>query len=72
MIRAGATAQNKLTEGQISLLIEKYKSLEEQHKTKGLTPYIITPLESSFDQIFRSILTLEVAKKEISKKKEGD
>jgi hypothetical protein len=69
LIRAGAIAQNEKTEQQIKLLMDKYKSLEEQHKTIGLTPYIIPPLESSFDQIFRAILTLEVAKKELTEKK---
>ena len=64
-IRAGATAQNKLTEQQIKLLMEKYAKLEEQHKTTGLTPYTLAPLESSFDDIFRAILTLEVAKKDL-------
>lgn len=72
LIRAGATAQNKMTEEQITLLMQKYKYLEEQHMTIGLTPYTISTLESSFDQIFRSILTLEVAKKELGEKKKGD
>jgi hypothetical protein len=70
LIRAGATAQNKMTEEQISLLIKKYKSLEDQHKTIGISPYTIPVLESSFDQIFRTILTLEVAKKEEKKSNE--
>jgi hypothetical protein len=68
-IRAGAVARNKKTEEQIKLLMEKYKSLEKQHKTVGLTPYTIPPLESSFDQIFRAILTLEIAKKDPSGEK---
>ena len=72
LIRAGAVVQNKKTEDQIILLMEKYKSLEEQHKTIGLTSYTIAPLESSFDQIFRAILTLEVAKKEPTEKKKGE
>jgi len=69
LIRAGATAQNEKTQGQVILLMEKYRSLEKQHKTLGLTPYTIPSLESSFDQIFRAILTLEVAKKELIEKK---
>lgn len=69
LIRAGAAAQNEKTQGQINLLMEKYKSLEEQHKTVGLTPYTIPSLESSFDQIFRYILILEIGKKELSEKK---
>ncbi len=72
LIRAGAIAQNKQTEGQLTLLMAKYKLLEEQHKTIGLTPYTIAPLESSFDQIFRTILTLEVAKKDPGEKKKGE
>jgi hypothetical protein len=69
MIRAGATAQNKRTEQQIKLLMEKYDKLENQHKTEGLTSYTVAPLESSFDDIFRAILTLEVAKKDLKEKK---
>lgn len=72
LIRAGAIAQNNKTEDQIALLMEKYKSLEEQHKNMGLTPHTITPIESSFEQIFRAILTLEVAKKEPSEKNKGE
>jgi hypothetical protein len=72
LIRAEATAQNEKTQGQIILLMEKYKSLEEQHKTVGLTLHTILSLESSFDQIFRAILTLEVAKKELTEKKKGE
>jgi hypothetical protein len=72
LIRAAAIAQNEKTEQQIKLLMEKYKSLEEQHKAIGLTPHTIPSLESSFDQIFRAILTLEVAKKELTEKKKGE
>jgi len=72
LIRAGATAQNEKTEGQITSLMDKYKSLEEQHKKIGLTLNTIPSLESSFDQIFRAILTLEVAKKELIDKKKGE
>lgn len=72
LIRAGAIAQNKKTEQQIKILIEKYKTLEEQHKTIGLSSQTIPPLESSFDQIFHAILTLEVAKKEPTDKKKGE
>ena len=72
LIRAGATAQNEKTEDQILLLMEKYESLEKQHKTTGLTPYTIPSLEASFDQIFRAILTLEVAKKELNEEREGE
>ena len=68
LIRAGATAQNEKTEGQIDLLMQKYNKLEEQHKKFGLKIDTIPTLESSFNQIFRSILTLEVAKKELKKK----
>lgn len=72
LIRAGATAQNEKTEGQIDLLMQKYNKLEEQHKKFGLKIDTIPTLESSFNQIFRSILTLEVAKKELKEKKKGD
>ena len=68
----GALTKNKKTEKQILLLIQKFELLEKQHKTTGLTPYTIPTLESSFDQIFRSILTLEVAKKELNGKKKGE
>ncbi len=72
LIRASATAQNKKTEGQIDLLMQKYNKLEEQHEKSGLKINTIPTLESSFNQIFRSILTLEVAKKELKEKKKGD
>lgn len=72
LIRVGATAQNKKTEEQILLLIQKFELLEKQHKNAGLTPNTIPTLESSFDQIFRSILTLEVAKREPHGKKKGE
>ena len=65
LIRAGATARNEKTEGQIKALTEKYDSLENQHRTVGLTPYTIPITETSFDVIFRAILTLEVAKKDL-------
>jgi len=71
-IRAGATAQNKKTEEQILLLMQKFELLEKQHKNSGLTPNTIPTLESSFDQLFRSVLTLEVAKKEPNGKKKGE
>ena len=72
LIRASATAQNKKTEGQIDLLMQKYNKLEEQHEKSGLKINTIPTLESSFNQIFRSILTLEVAKKELKEKKKAD
>lgn len=71
MIRAGATSQNEITKQQIQILMEKYDTLENQHKTTGLTPHTIKPLETSFDVIFRTILTLEVAKNN-SKNKKGE
>ncbi len=71
-IRAGATAQNKKTEEQILLLMQKFELLEREHKDSGLTPNTIPTLESSFDQLFRSILTLEVAKRELNGTKKGE
>ena len=65
LIRAGATAQNEKTESQIKALMEKYDSLENQHRTVGLTSYTIPITETSFDVIFRAILTLEIAKKDL-------
>ena len=65
LIRAGATAQNEKTEGQVKALMDKYNSLENQHMTVGLTSYTIPITETSFDLIFRAILALEVAKKDL-------
>jgi hypothetical protein len=65
LIRAGAVPKNEQTEKQLEALMEKYRSMEEQHKTQGLSQSVIPSLESSFDQAFRAILTLEIAKKKL-------
>jgi hypothetical protein len=65
LIRAGATGQNEKTEGQIKALLDKYNSLENQHRQFGLTPNIIPITETSFEVLFRAILTQEVAKKDL-------
>ena len=65
LIRAGATAQNGQTEGQIKALLDKYNSLENQLRQFGLTSNIIPMTKTSFEVIFRAILTLEVAKKDL-------
>jgi len=66
LIRAGAVAYNETTEAQIKKLMDKYKKLEKQHTEVGLSAHTVPLLEASFDQCFRAILILEVAKEELA------
>lgn len=65
LIRTRAVPTNEKTAEQVQLLAEKYRSLEEQHRTRGLSLAVSRTLEPSFDQIFRAILALEIGKKEL-------
>lgn len=53
------------TPKQLEILKESYASLEEKHKERGLKSFDAKQAEQNLNRIFRAILTLEVAKKDL-------
>ena len=64
LVRASAVTNNTLTTQQLEILRQQFQKLEEDHQKIGIQQAAVPQLESSFNQTFRAILTLEVAKKE--------
>jgi len=62
-VRASAIATNSQTIGQLDNLQKLFNNLEEFHKTTGISVVVAIEQQSTFDQAFRAILTLEEAKK---------
>jgi hypothetical protein len=63
VVRAGAVARNKQTLGQLEVLRQQFKKLEEDHQRIGIPLPAIDPYQTAFNRTFTAILTLEAAKK---------
>lgn len=61
-LRAASRPQNGLQEAQLEELRIQLELLEEAHR-EGITPAEIPAFRNGFDQSFRAVLTLELAKK---------
>lgn len=65
-LRNEARPKNKLTIAQLQELKANLDKLEKAHKDGLMAPVMVRPMRDAFDQTFRAILTLELAKKELN------
>lgn len=69
-LRNEARPKNRLTIEQLQRLKANLELLEKTHKEGQLAPVMVQPMRDAFDQTFRAILTLELAKKELNEEGE--
>jgi hypothetical protein len=69
-LRNEARPKNRLTIEQLQRLKANLELLEKTHKDGQLSQVMVQPMRDAFDQTFRAILTLELAKKELNEEGE--
>lgn len=65
-LRNEARPKNKLTIAQLQEFKANVDKLEKAHREGLMAPVMVQPMRDAFDQTFRAILTLELAKKELN------
>lgn len=63
LLRAQSHPKNTLTEKQLTLMINNLTQLEFIHQTGPLDPAVISTMRDLFNQGWKAIMTLELAKK---------
>jgi len=64
-LRAESMPQNRKTYDQLEYLKGEFEKLKSQDKNNGMTPGFALSEANIFDRLFRAILILEIAKKDI-------